>query len=271
MTLTLADLALRVANEITDVIRGTASAGSATSLTDTTTLKYSDGYFTGGTIFFLSGTHAGKYAVVTNFTQGIVTFATMGTSVGTARYAIIDRTFPINDILKSINAALQDDAAKVTGTDETLTGDGSTVEFTLPTGISDVKEVEFVNTSANPDYVTKNFHWNERNGKLIFDPNPGLISTTGSYLSAYAPPNGDTIRIIYRKPHDEVTTYSDVIDTELNETWLKLRAAEEALKWVIRTRGENPTQRYAEFLQDVRNSLQKTRAMRKIDVVVKVA
>lgn len=270
MSLTLADLALRVANEITDVIRGTASAGSATTLTDTA-LKYPDGYFTGGTIFFLSGTHAGKYATVTNFSAGVVTFATMTTSVGTARYAIIDKTFPINDIIKSCNAAIQDDIVKVTGTDQTLTGDGSTVVFTLPTGVEDVKAVEFVDTGTTPYRVTPNHRWKERNGELIFDHGQSYLTSDGSYQSIFAPPDDNLIRVIYRKPHAELTTYSDSIDSEINENWLKLRAAEEALKWAIRVKGENPAQRFPQFLQDVREKIAKTRPMRKIDVIVRTA
>lgn len=271
MALTLADLALRTANEITDVIRGTASAGTATTLTDTATLKYPDGYFTGGTIFFLSGTHAGKYAVVTNFAAGVVTFATLTTSVGAARYAIIDKTFPINDIIKSCNAAIQDDVVKITGIDETLTGDGQTVSFTLPSGVSDVKGVEFVNATITPNYVTPSHHWKERSGKLIFNSENFNINYNEYPVSFYAPPKNRTIRVIYRKAHTELTTYSDVIDADVNETWLKFRAAEEALKWVIRTRGENPTQRFAEFLQDVRDKMKNNRAMRRIDVVIRTA
>jgi len=270
MALTLADLARRVANRITDVIQGTASAGSATTLTDTS-LKYSDGYFTGGTVFFLSGTHAGKYAVVTNFSAGVVTFATLTTSVGACRYAIIDKTFPLNDLIRACNNAIQDDVVKITGTDETLTGDGSTLKFTIPSGVSDIKGVEFVNTLTTPYLVTPSHHWKERNGELIFEPGPGWINYNAAPNSIFAPPDDHNIRLLYRKEHTELTTYSDAIDTEINENWLVLRAAEEALLWVIRTRGENPAQRFAEFLQDVREKMQKVRPMRRIDVIVRTA
>ena len=106
---TLFDLTLQVAKQVTEVIEGTATAGSATTLTDAATLRYPRGFFTRGALWIKSGTHQGKIVTPTDFADGVLTFATLTTSVGTPRYAVIpEEPYPYPQIVLAINSALDD-------------------------------------------------------------------------------------------------------------------------------------------------------------------
>lgn len=213
---TLADIALKVAREVTDVMDGVATAGAVTSLTDTTNLIQPNQYWDRGTVFIKSGAHIGKALAITGYASNKITFATLGaTPISAAdRYAVMRGVFPWYQVISAITQAL--DTTHITGDDATLTGDGSTLDFTLPADVFNVKRVQF---GRDTDRLISN-HWREVNGILRFD-------------SGYAPVNGDVIHIIYRAPHAELSAYSDTISNEINLEWLKYKAAEQLLWWAI--------------------------------------
>ena len=118
---TLAEITLKVAREITEVLPGTATAGDATYLTDTVNLTQQNAYWDRGRVWLLSGTHSGKTAIVTGYSANKLTFATFSTSVGTPRYAVARDIFPYRQLQQAVNSAL--DEIRVLSEDTTLTGD----------------------------------------------------------------------------------------------------------------------------------------------------
>jgi len=233
---TLAEMTLKVAREITEVLNGTATAGAGTSITDTDNLTQQNAYWDKGSVWILSGDHSGKTAIVTGFSANKVTFADFGSTVGTCRYAVGRATFPYRQIVQAINAAL--DEIRVLGEDASLTGDGETLEFTLPAGVTDVESVEFTQYGSSPAVKTPSHHWKIRGGKIKWD-------------YGYAPCDGDTIHLWHRTYHDELTTYSDTLDERVQVEWLKWKACEHALYWGIKTYQDAKEYRLEELMNKV--------------------
>lgn len=248
---TLAEMALRVAREVTDVMDGLATAGAATSLTDTDSLIQPSAYWKNGTLWLKSGTHSGKTRKVLTYADSICTFATLTTSVGTPRYSICTSVYPYPQIVGAINTALE--STHVTGHDESLTGDGTTLLFSLPAGVYDIKRVEFVRNSTETLIST---HWREDFGKLRFD-------------DGYAPVDDDVIRIVYRKRPTELTADTDSLNTEINEEWLKYKAAESLLWWAVGVYGNVPEHRIEERMNKALNNLKGRMPRREIDIVMR--
>lgn len=80
---------------------GTATAGAAGSLTDTTKRKEEDSYWKGGTIKIISGTGAGQQRDITGFTQstGVITI--------TPNWTTTPSTDSVYYIVKSFNEKIQ--------------------------------------------------------------------------------------------------------------------------------------------------------------------
>lgn len=217
---TLAEITLKVAREITEVLYGTATAGAATSITDTNNLTQQNQYWDKGTVWILSSTHSGKTAVISGYSLNKITFATFTTTVGTCRYAVARALFPYHILIQAVNNAL--DEIRVLDEDATLTGDGDTLEFSLPAGVANVERIEIGEYGYTPVKLYETHHWREKGGKIKFD-------------YGYPPGDGDTLHLWYRTYHDELTTYSDTIHEDVNEEWLKWKACEHALYWGIKT------------------------------------
>ena len=255
---TLFDLTLQVAKQVTEVIEGTATAGSATTLTDAATLRYPRGFFTRGALWIKSGTHQGKTVIPTDFADGVLTFATLTTSIGTARYAVIpEEPYPYPQIVLAINSALDDSRAWVLKKDDTLTGDGETLEFTLPSGVYDVAKIQQFDP-AYPDTRFLSNHWTEQAGKLVFDRN-------------HEPVDGWTIRIWYKGKHSELTTYSDTLDNSLSVEWLKWKAVENLLTWSMRRYQNKPEMQLDQFLNQAMDRVSKLRPRREPLVMIRTA
>lgn len=163
------------------------------------------------------------------------------TTAGVAgpRYALARGVFPWEQVMQSIQTAL--DETHVTGEDESLTGDGETLEFILPAGVSDIKRVEFERPSV-ANYQPISNHWQERPGLLRFD-------------YGYAPVEDDVVHVFYRKNHDDITDYSIEIHTEINRDWLVLAAARELLFWGAGMYGNKSEYMIEERLNKVLNML----------------
>jgi hypothetical protein len=240
---TLAEITLQVAKQIAEVTEGAATAGSATTLTDTFMLTQPNGYFDRGTVWIRSGAHAGKVAEVTGFTTNKLTFATLGSTLAANdRYAVARAQFPYKIIRQCINQALEE--THVTGDDNTLVGDGVSLEYTLPVGVQDVVRVEYENPTSG--YRTLSNHWQERGDALLFD-------------YGYPPYEGDVIHVIYKKLHDELVDYDDEISPEINTHWLKWKASENALRWALRVYQNDPQLNVITFLNE---ALQKTQILK---------
>jgi hypothetical protein len=156
------------------------------------------------------------------------------TTAGVAgpRYTVARGAYPWEQILSCMNGALDDEKAYVESDDDTLEGDGETLEFTLPAGVYNVKRVEY--ERAGYEDRLKCTHWRERGGKLVFD-------------YGHAPRSGDTIHIITRIQHPDLIAYGDEINAEINRDWLALSTARELLFW-----GASQYQKNAEYMIEER-------------------
>lgn len=258
---TVADITLKVAKEVMDVIEGTATGGSTTALVDSVLLApQPDDFWNNGMIYIKSGTHAGEVYLITDFatTTGTVTFAAVtGAIVSGVRYSITRNTYPWDQIVSAIQRAL--DSTWITGIDSTLEGDGETLEFTLPTGVYDVKRVEFEDTAATNGGRKNSTHWRETStGKLRFD-------------YGHAPIDGYTIHVYYRDQHAELTSSTVVISNEINVEWLKWAAAQELLWWGVSMYGQQVEYRIEERMNKVIAMLKGKSPRREPDFVIHTA
>ena len=132
-------------------------------------------------------------------------------------YALTHGAFPLEQMYGAIQTAL--DETWVMDHDESLTGDGTTHEFTIPAGVSDIREIWFERPSV-PGYLTPSTHFEENQvtGKLVFE-------------YGYAPVKDDIIHTYFRSQHAAITGYTVEISPEINIRWLILAAARELLFW----------------------------------------
>jgi len=236
-----------------DVVEGVATGGSTTTLADTVLLaNYPSDHFNNGRLWIKSGAHAGEIYTVTDFTTttGVVAFAAVtGAIVTGVRYAIARNSYPWDQIVSAIERALA--STRVTGLNSTLAGDGTTLEFTLPSGVYDVKRVEFENTGNSRKSIS--YHWKEtHDGKLRFD-------------YGYAPNDGETIHVYYRIAHAELTAYNVAISNEINVEWLKWAAAQELLWWGVSMYGAQVEYRIEERMNKVMQGLKGKSPKREIE------
>jgi len=242
---TVADIALKVVREVTDVVDGVATAGNTTSLTDTNTLIQSNQYWDRGMLFIKSGTHAGKVLAITGHALNALTFAALGSAIAAGdRYSVIRGAYPWQNIMSAIAQAL--DGTHVTAENSSLIGDGTTLDFTLPSGVYDIKRLLFKRDDM--EWLASS-HWHEINGKLRFD-------------AGYAPVAGDVLHIFTRAEHADLSAYSDVISDEINQEWLKYKAAEQLLWWGVSVYGNNKEYRIEERMNKVMNALKNKQARR---------
>jgi len=244
---TLADISLKVAQQVTDVLDGAATAGAATSLTDTVNLTQNNQYWDRGTIWIQSGTHAGKVLIVTGHAGNKLSFATIGTAIAVGNlFSVIRFSYPWRQIVSAIRQALE--TTHVTGEDASLIGDNETLNFILPVGVYDIKRVELERPEV-PGYQPPSHHWREINGELKFD-------------FGYAPVADDIIHIFYRDQHPALTVYSTVISDEINLEWLKYKAAANLLMWGAGQYGKNPEYLIEERMNIALNNLKGKMARR---------
>jgi hypothetical protein len=180
------------------------------------------------------------------------------TTAGVAgpRYCVVRGAYPWEQMMAAMQNAL--DETHVTGENEALIGDGTTLEFVLPTDVYDIKAVELERPGI-PGYQPISTHWDELPGKLKF--------TYG-----YAPYDDDIIHIYYKKPHDAISTYSDTISTEIDRDWLALTAAKKLLYWGAGQYGQKSEYMIEERMNDVLNALKgKTARLNGPDLIMKTA
>lgn len=232
---TLAQMTLRVARLLMEVTEGTATAGAQTSLTDTLNLIQSDQYFERGTLWLLSGSHAGKVATVQAFSSSIITIPDLGAPAIAAgdRYAVARGVYPYMILVNAIRSALGETfIVKLHAPETPITGDGQSLAIALPDGVSRVAHVirRDVDDSSNQQLST---HWDERDGYLVFDA---------------APSETQILDIYYRTDHPELVSASDAISTQINEEWLRWKAAEYVLYWGVTAYGEAKEYRIEEHM-----------------------
>jgi len=211
---TVFDISLQVMKQVTDVLEGAATDGATTYLKDTDNLIQTNEWFDRGTLWIKSGTHVGKVLRVTGHASNKLTFTALLSAIAAGtRYAVTRHLYPWEQVLTMIQSAL--DETWVEGEDDSLLGDGETLEFVLPTGVYNILRVEI--ERENCPRFTSN-HWHEHPGALRFN-------------YGRAPYNDDVLHVFYKANHAEITTYSDEINKEVDRDWLVLTAARDLLFW----------------------------------------
>jgi len=212
---TLAEATLNVGRNLKDYHQGiSSSTGTTTTLIDSA-LDAQDGFFDGGTIWFLTGTLAGKSAVVSswNLADHTLTFETQTAAAASGiGYAVLPGAYPKGTLVAAVNRALQELGPFITH-DTSLTVDEDVDQYTLPTGVSGVLRVEEATATSAPYGYDRNFYWREAAGVLYFTPN-------------YAPANdGNIIRLWYMAAHAELSTDAGVVNSAVHLdllTWTAL-------------------------------------------------
>lgn len=229
---TLASAALDLARIVTSVREGVATGGNATTLADTARSEPDDYFHNGahhGTIWFLSGNNSGKSAIITNWVQttGTFTFVTPGAACAAAdRYAAVAHDWPRDVLWQAVNAALRTIGAEL-DVDVTAVTVADQEEYTLPTGVTDIRKVEIAQETTAPYDYAVNYHWQQVDGKLRFDTD-------------YAPATaGLKIRITHQPAVTELTSDTGAIGSGIHPDLLKWTAAVHLLRWALQRKPDN--------------------------------
>jgi hypothetical protein len=224
---TLTAVMLDVAREIGIVREGAATAASTTSLTDSV-LSDPPEQYNGGTLWVTSGSAMGAIRRVTRFGEGAFnwTVALPGIQAGDT-YAAARPFMSMQDIRQAVLSALSD--TNVSLTDTSLAVVSGQEEYTLPSGVADVRRVEVAASAAAPYGYTRNYSWTTQAGILIFDRSKAPTST------------GYKIRLWYVGRHP-IIDVAGIVNDGVNLNWLKWSAVTNAWRtYISATRKDNPT------------------------------
>lgn len=206
--------------KLAEVLKGlrygvTTEAGSITTLVDSN-MNEPDNFFNNGTIFFTSGALAGKTAVITDYdeTTFTFTFATQTVAPGLgSRYAVLQAVYTREALVAGINQAITtiNPLPKITD-DATFITVANQEEYTLPSGVSNIKKVEIATSLTSPYSFSENSGWFEVNGTLYFDME---IPATSGYQ----------IRLYHETDHASVNADADEISEVIHPDLLTWTAA----------------------------------------------
>ncbi len=229
---TLASVTLALSRLVQNTISSTATGGSATTLVDTTRSEPSD-HFNQGTLWPLSGTHSGKSVVITDYdaTTYTFTFPTLTTAIASGvLYAAGTADYPKASLIEAINMALYE-IGPLPSIDVSLTTVEDQEDYTLPTGVYNIKKVELALNSTIPYGYVEHFGWHEIDGKIRFLPGRAPADT------------GYKLRLTYAL--NDVTDLSadtDIISDYIHRDVLIWMAAVHAHRRRIqRSKGDEPT------------------------------
>jgi len=112
--------------------------------------------------------------------------------------------------------------------DETLTTTASTLSYTLPTGVYNVRQVWIGLSTTSPYDYWQHHNCHVRDGKLRFD-------------DGKEPDAGYKIKLVYNTTPALLTTDAGVIADSYPREWLAWEAATHAYRWRIQMdRGKDP-------------------------------
>lgn len=221
---TVFEVSLEMMRHVTDMLNGTATGGSTTTLEDTLTLVQPNEYWKRGTLWVRSGTHAGKVLMVSDYAENELTVETLASALAAGvRYSVASGAYPWEQIRNAIQTAL--DETYILDKNNSLEGDGESYVFALPEGVSDLIDVRFTRTM--PGWNPPSHHWAESMGSLVFE-------------YGFAPMKGDGIELYYKARHAEIVDFSTAINPQINRHWLTLAAAREMLFWGAQQYNEKP-------------------------------
>lgn len=194
----------------------TTSGAAPTTLVDTNQKSTDDDFFNGGVICFISGANANTTRTITDYDNTTRTFtfspALANTITSGDRYEVAPANYNRAELVQAINQAL-DEIGDLTQHDDTLIVLADTDEYTLPTGVSRLVQVEEARQDTAPYGWVINPYWEESNGELIFRPGK-------------APVNEDyPLRVWYIAPHSAANVDTDDINPVIHPERLSWTAA----------------------------------------------
>lgn len=209
---TLLEAMLETARIMGIVREGVATDGSPTTLIDTAMDEQSD-YFSKGTVWILSGTYSGACNVVETHGENTLAWATSlaGAIVPGVSYAVATPEYPKWKLKQAVLHVLRFDP--ILKTNDALTVSENTLEYSLPSGISNIAHIEIATDDTSPYCFQPNYNWREVNGKLVFD--------SGKEPSEA----GRIIRIYYIGAHGEIAESGSLLSS-VDMEWLVWKAAE---------------------------------------------
>jgi len=215
---TTAELLLKTAELLKGVRYGVSTAtGSATTLVDTA-MDEPDDWFNGGTIWFLSGALIGKTAVISDYAIATKTFTVPTQSGATGsgtKYAALDANYNREALIAAINTALVA-LGPFDTIDDTLDVVADQEEYTIPTGMSNVKRIQVGGSDSAPyQWSAPLRHWKEIGGKIEIE----YSSVAGMPAAGYP------IRLIGEKQHAAVSADADAITAAVDPWRIALEAA----------------------------------------------
>jgi len=233
----LSDVMLSVAKTLGGVVQSTATAGSTLYLTDSTLGANAEQY-NGGTLFITSGSNSGAIRTVSTFIENKFTWTDAFTTPISAgvTYAAVNETFPRFVLSQGINEVLQN--TYITLIDETLVTVAEQEDYTLPTGVNDVRRVEIATNDTAPYTYKPSHYWEEMNGTLRFYTNaPG--------------DDAKKIRLFYAGCHGALAE-TGTVNAAIDRDWLIWAA----VAWIYRNliqniHKDNPTAN--ELLNEAKN------------------
>ena len=214
---------------------GEATDGTTTSLTDTTRLRQPASTWT-GTLWMLSGDHAGKFFGITSFASGkVVISETLATPIAVGdRYLVTGPAVPFEMIRGAVNQALE--TFQVEATDTSLEGDGTTLQFARPSGVERIIDIKAQGQAASDVQRFSRNHWREEAGYIWFS-------------NLHPPRDGYTLTITHISPHAELVDYDDEINYAVRSSWLKWTACFNLLTTMYTIYGDDSKYRIPTLLE----------------------
>ena len=173
-----------------------------------------DDHWNTAKVLWLNGDCEWAVHTVSDFTGATSTLVITGSTVPSAgdEFLVFKSVFSVGKFLQAINSVLM--GTRMMLEDETVSIVDEQVEYTLPSGVSDVRAVELVDSDG--EYMGVHEQWSEYDGTLRFDAN--LPDTSWA----------DTLRIHYAGTHPVVDEIGDAVQT-IHQERLMWEAAEELM------------------------------------------
>lgn len=260
MALTLSDVLQAAYDGLGQLNVNLATAGSTTSITDTTQTDGDDDAWKDGAAFIVNTTDGlspiGQFQRVSAYVAatGVLTVDTaFTTAVGAGdTYGLVGSYYPIRQMIFEVNAALRGlgDVDLVDTT--TLDTAATTTEYAASVAWKRAKpyrvDIQGITGSSSTDNAW--FTW--QNWEYV----PAAAGSTGKIIFPDYQYASRDIRVWYKGPHGTVAAYSDVINEGLDPEAVVQAVVARALTWQnTRSQGADQflLQRQAEAKQELNN------------------